>query len=127
VVACPQLWVALAQHKEPKGDANNVMLLTLLAATSSVTFLISAVLAARHANAPLGDYVVAIVIGLLLAACNAWMVYKAGGILADLTKSWSQSRQEWAGRAFFLVMLLWIPFAAFFGDWVTLAAIRLGI
>jgi hypothetical protein len=65
-VACPRLWVALAQHKEPKGDANSVMLLTLLAATSSVTFLISAVLAARHANVALGDYVVAIVIGLLL-------------------------------------------------------------
>ena len=116
------------QHKQLKEDANfNIMLLTLLTFTSSATFLTSAVLAARHANVAVGNYIVAVIIGLLLAACNAWMVYKAGDILAGLTKSWSKSRQEWSGRAFFLMMLLWMPFAAFIGDWVTSAAIRLGL
>jgi hypothetical protein len=100
------------------------MLLTLLTAASSVTFFVSAVLAVRHANASLGDYVVAIIIGLLLAACNAWVLYKSGDILANLTSSCSNSRQEWCGRGFFLAMMLWIPFAAFLGNWVTLSVIR---
>jgi hypothetical protein len=101
------------------------MLLILLAASSSVTFFVSAVLAARHANATRGDYVLAIITGLVLALCNAWVVYKAGETLANVTSSCSKSRQEWCGRGFFLAMVLWMPLAAFFGNWVTAAAMRL--
>ncbi len=101
------------------------MLVTIMTASSSLTFFVSAVLAARHAHAGLGDYVLAIIIGLVLAACNARMLYRAGDILADVTISWSLSRQELCGRGFFLVMLLWLPFAAFLGDWVTSLAMRL--
>jgi len=100
------------------------MLLTLLAAVSSVTFLASAVLAAKNTHAAIGGYVLAIIIGLLLAACNAWVVYKAGERVANLTSSSSQSRQEWFGRAFFLAILLWLPLAAFLGNWVALAVMR---
>jgi hypothetical protein len=100
------------------------MLLTLLTALSSATFFGSAVLAAIHEHATLGGYVLAIVIGLLLAACNAWIVYKAGDVVADLTSSCSKPRQKWCGRVFFLVILLWIPLAAFLGDWTTSAVIR---
>lgn len=100
------------------------MLLTLLAAVSSVTLLVSAVLAARHEHAALGGYLLAIVVGLLLAACNAWMIYKAGNLLANRTSSSSKPRQEWFGRAFFLVILLWLPLAAFIGGWVASAVMR---
>jgi len=100
------------------------MLLTLLAASSSVTFLASAVLAAKHEHAALGGYLLAVLVGLLLAACNAWVIYRAGDRLAGATASSSKARQEWFGRAFFLVFLLWLPLAAFLGNWVTLAVMR---
>jgi hypothetical protein len=100
------------------------MLLTLLTATSSATFFASAVLTARHQHAALGGYVLAIIIGSLLAACNAYVLYKAGDVVASLTRSSSKSMQEWCGRAFFLVTLLWIPTAAFLGNWTTSAAMR---
>jgi hypothetical protein len=90
------------------------MLLTLLAAVSSVTFLASAVLAAKNTHAAIGGYVLAIIIGLLLAACNAWVVYKAGEHVANLTSS----------SSFFLAILLWLPLAAFLGNWVALVVMR---
>lgn len=100
------------------------MLLTLLAAVSSVTFFASAVLAAKHEHAALGGYLMATLVGLVLAPCNAWVIYKAGDALAHLTASSSKARQEWSGRAFFLVILLWLPFVAFVGNWAASAAMR---
>lgn len=100
------------------------MLLTLLAATSSVILFASAVLAATHGHAAFGTYLLAIVVGLLLALCNGWIVYKAGDLLAKLTCSSSKRRQEWFGRAFFLVILLWLPVAAYVGSWVSSAVMR---
>jgi len=35
-------------------------------------------------------------------------IYKAGDVLAHLTASSSKARQELSGRAFFLVILLWL-------------------
>ena len=100
------------------------MLLTLLAALSSATFFASAVLAAKHEHATLGGYLLSIVVGLVLAACNAWAIYKAGAVLARVTASSPKARQEWSGRAFFLLILLWSPLAAFLGNWVTSAVMR---
>ena len=101
------------------------MLLTLLMAVSSATFLLSAVLAANHEHARSGGYVLAIVAGILLAGCNGWILYRAADELANLTTSSSESLQEWWGRAFFLIVLLWVPVAAFLGDWVSSTLIRL--
>src|SRR5262245_479387 len=100
------------------------MLLTLMTATSPVTFLASAIFAARHEHASLEGYVTAILIGLLLAVCNAWAIYGVCGKFANLTSPHSISRKEWYGRAFVLIMVLWLPVAAFFGDWVTSAVVR---
>jgi len=101
------------------------MLLTLLAALSSATFFASAVLAARHEHAALVGYILAVVTGLLLATGNGWAVYRAGTLLANLTSSSSKARQDWWGRAFFLLILLWLPLAAYLGDRVSSAVIRL--
>jgi hypothetical protein len=101
------------------------MLLTLLTALSSLTFFASAVLAARHQHAGLGGYILAIFIGVLLAGCNAWIVDKSGTILANLTVSCSKPRQEFWGKVFFVAILLWLPLAAFLGDWVSSAIIRI--
>ena len=91
------------------------MLLTLMIATSSMTIFASAVLPARHEHAALGGYVVAILIGVLLAGCNAGIVNEAANALA-FSSSYSTSRQQWWGRAFFLVIPLWLPLAAYLGD-----------
>ena len=101
------------------------MLLTLLMAASSATFLVSALLAARDDNPTVGKYAVAVLVGALLAAFNAWTVHKAGVLLADRTAALSQTRQEWAGKAFFLVMLMWLPAAALIGKLLTLAVTQL--
>jgi hypothetical protein len=101
------------------------MLLTLLTGTSSATFFAAAVVAARHAKAGLGGYALAIIIGLFLAVCNAWILYKLGDILAGLTRSHSEAQQNRWGRAAFVAMVLWLPVAAFLGDWVASAAMRL--
>jgi hypothetical protein len=102
-----------------------VMLWTLLTVTSSVTFIASAVLSAKHANAGFGSYVLAITVGLLLGVGNALAMYKVSGTVASRSKQYSQSLQEWCFRALYLAAAMWIPFAAFLGDWVTSAAMRL--
>lgn len=100
------------------------MLLTLLAAGSSLTVLTSAVLAAGRARAGLGGYIIACSIGFAMAALNGWAVYKVGGLLALRSRSWSTTRQEWSGRVFTFVMVVWLPFAAFLGDQVASAFLR---
>ncbi len=101
------------------------MLWTLLTVTSSATFIASTVVSAKHAKAGVGSYALAIAIGLLLGACNAWSMYKVGRTVAGRTKAYSESQQEWCFRALYLAATLWIPVAAFLGDWVTSAVIRL--
>jgi hypothetical protein len=100
------------------------MLLTLLMVLTSVTFFASAVITAKHERATLAGYLLAIVIGLLLAACNAWVVYKAGDLMAMLTSSSSKVRQDWVGRLFFLAIMVWLPLAAFLGNFVASTLMR---
>jgi hypothetical protein len=97
----------------------------VLMGVSSTTFFASAVLAARHEHPAFGGYILAIVVGVLLAGCNGWIMYKAAEVLANLTTASSASRQGWWGRAFSLVVLLWLPLAAYLGDWVSSTMIRL--
>ena len=120
-------WAPVARRYRAKVGANDIMLWTLLTLTSSATLVASAVISAKHAQAGLGSYSLAIIIGLLLAVCNAWTMYKVGGTLADRSKRYSESVKEWRFRALYLAATLWIPLAAFLGDWVTSAAIRLAV
>jgi di/tricarboxylate transporter len=82
------------------------MLWTLLTAMTSVAFFATAVATAKHAKAGLGGYAVAIIIGSLLAIGNAWGMYKVADIIAGLPISYSETREEWLGRAIFLLVLL---------------------
>lgn len=100
------------------------MLLTLLAVLSSTTMLVGAVLAARLEHTQLGGYLLAIIIGLPLAAFNLWTVHKSGFLLARLTRSSSESLQNWFGKAFCLAFLLWAACAGFVGFWAASAAMR---
>lgn len=101
------------------------MLLILMAAITSASFFGGALAAAIHAKAGLSGYTLATIIGLSLAICNALMIYKLGGILADRTISYSETQQEWFGRAFYVFSLLWLVIAAVIGNLVTAAAMRL--
>src|SRR5262245_10112826 len=100
-------------------------LLELLTAMTSVAFFASAVATAIHAKAGVGGYALTIIIGLSLAICNAWMCYKLGGILADLSSAYSETRQEWYGRAFCLFGLLWLLVGAVLTSIATSTLMRL--
>jgi hypothetical protein len=76
-------------------------MLYLMIGISSGAFFFSAALAAKHEHATLGTYLWVIVAALLLAGCNAWIIYTAVYVLAKLTASWSESQQEFIGLAFF--------------------------
>jgi hypothetical protein len=100
------------------------MLFTLLTACSSANFLAGAVLAAREMKVGLNGYILAIIIGLCLALCNAWALYK----MADaIEKHASESRRGWFGPIFFSVMMFWVIAAGFVSVWVTSAMLRLAI
>lgn len=100
-------------------------LLELLTAMTSIAFFASAVAAAKYAKAGIGGYALAIIIGSSLAICNAWMFYKLGEVLANLTSAYSETRQEWYGRAFYLFALLWGLIGAILISLVMSAVMRL--
>jgi hypothetical protein len=100
-------------------------LLELLTAVTFAAFFASAVATAKGAKAGIGGYALAIIIGLSLAICSAWVFYKPGGILANLTRAYSEKRQEWYGCAFFLFALLWLVVGAILTSLVTSAVMRL--
>jgi hypothetical protein len=64
-------------------------------------------LAARFEHAGPGGYLSAVVLGLLLAVANFWSVHKTGYLLARLTNSSSKALQDWMGKGFCFVFLLW--------------------
>ncbi len=100
-------------------------LLELTATMTSVAFFASAVATAKHTNAGLGGYIVAIIIGSLLAIANAWGLYKIVRILADLPISLTRKQEEWFGVAFWLLVLLWGLVGAILAGWVTSAILQL--
>lgn len=99
-------------------------LLELLTAMTSVAFFASSIATARYANPGIGGYTLATIIGLSLAISNAWMFYKLGGILANLTSTYSETKQEWCGRAFYLFALLWLVVGTILTSLATSAAIQ---
>jgi hypothetical protein len=101
------------------------MLLTLLAVLSSTTLLVGSILAAKSEHAGPTCYVVAIFLGVTLAAANFWGVHKAGFHLARFTSSRSPTVQDWSGRAFCLVSLAWAACAEPVGFGAALISIRL--
>jgi len=102
-----------------KGECEHMTLLELLSAMTSAAIFGGAVAPAIHAKAGIGGYALAIIIGSSLALCNAWMFYKLGGVLADLTSSYSETRQEWYGLVFCLFGLLWLLVGAVLTSLVT--------
>ena len=101
------------------------MLLILLAIMSSTTLLVGAILAASLPHAGFVSYVLAIVVGVALAAFNFWMIRIAGLRLADLPQSRSEHAGDKLGKIFCIVVLLWTGCAGFVGFWGASASLRL--
>jgi hypothetical protein len=92
---------------------------------SSLIFLVAAVQSARHASGGFSSYAVAVTIGLVMAACNFWIVRKAGTTVESRTKRYSESRRERCLRALYLGAVFWGVAAAVLGGWTTSAALHL--
>ncbi len=93
--------------------------------TTSLALFTGAVHGAYRARAGPGGYLLAIIIGLLLASCNVWGLFKVVGFLAERTKSYSETLQNLFGLVFLLLFLLWVLVAISIGGWVTSAVLRL--
>jgi hypothetical protein len=103
------------------------MLWTLLSASSFFSFIASAVLVAHGAGGGFNKYALALSIGLLLGVCNVWALEMVGRTVFERSKHHSESAREWCFRALYLGAALWILFAAFLGDLVMSAALRLTV
>jgi hypothetical protein len=100
-------------------------MIELLVGLSSVTFFAGVVLTAIKAHVALGDFILVVVVGILLAGCNAWAIYKICMVLANFTASWSESRQKWCGGVFILIFMTWTLLSAYIGSRMALAVLRL--
>jgi ABC-type polysaccharide/polyol phosphate export permease len=101
------------------------MLWTLLTLISSFLFLISAVAAATHAKVGIESYLVAIILGLLLAVCNFLMMEKAANSIVESSKSLSHAAQNRRLRLLYISACIWALVAAFVGEKVTSLILRL--
>ena len=90
-------------------------LLDVLAWTSSASLFGGAMAAAPTVRAGSGGYVVAVAVGALLGAGNAWAVYQTGFALGRLLIGVSDSQQTVWGVAFAIVIFAWMPVASFLG------------
>jgi hypothetical protein len=101
------------------------MLLILLAIMSSTALLVGAILAASLPHAGFVSYLLAIVVGIALAASNFWMIRRVGLRLAELPQSRSEQSGDRLGQIFCIVVLLWAACAGFVGFWGASASLRL--
>lgn len=77
--------------------------------------LVGAILAAHLRHAGPAGTLLAVLIGIVLAALNLWMVHKVGALLASHTRSTSERSQDLQGKAFCVVCLAWVGVAEFVG------------
>jgi len=96
----------------------------LLIAASSTMFLAGGIAEAKLAKGGFVGYALAAVIGLVLGALNAWMVYASGKWVYERTKLLSAGQQNAYVRALYSVVAVWIPIALFLGSWITRGLMR---
>jgi len=90
------------------------MLLVLLAIVSSTALLAGAISAVAEQNAGFQGFV-GICLAFVLAATNFIIVQKAGLRLASITSAKPDAVQNWYGKAFCLVIMVWTVCAGFIG------------
>jgi hypothetical protein len=100
------------------------MLWTLLTVMSSGTIFIGALIGAKDAQARFGGFAIAVIVGLLQACFNTWMLYRISDAIAYRSSRYSQSAQEWCFRVLYAAAALLVPVATFFGNRIGTLAIR---
>jgi hypothetical protein len=93
------------------------MLLILLAILSSATLLVGAISAMGGEHAGFQG-IVAISLALVLSAANFFIVQRAGLRIAKITSAKPEAVQNWYGKAFCIVILLWAVCGGFIGFWM---------
>lgn len=102
-----------------------VMLWTLLTAISSLTIFATSVISAKQMRGGPGSYLLAIAIGAALAVCNAWAASRIATTADQSSRGYSPSIREWCLGGLYFAAILWMPVAAFIGDWATSTVLRL--
>ena len=102
-----------------------VMLWTLLTTISSLTILATSVMSAKQVRGGPASYALATALGAVLAVCNAWAVSKIAATAEENSRGHSPSIREWCLGGLYFAAILWMPVAAFIGDWATSAVLRL--
>ena len=101
------------------------MLWELLVAIGSVMFVVSAVQSARHASAGPGGFALVVAVGLILAVVYEWAAHNFTDAIDDRKNHWSESGQRWCLRGLYIGPVLFLPFAAILGEYVSLSLLRL--
>lgn len=101
------------------------MLWTLLTLTSSVTIVVSSFLAGRRAGNGPWIYLFVIGCGVIVSVINVFAMNALARRVANGCRDYSNAVQDWCFRLLYLAAVLWIPTAAFVGDWMSRTIIRL--
>jgi hypothetical protein len=80
----------------------------LLIATSSSAFLGGAVAAVHVTSGGARNYLVATLVGILLAVANAWTWSKVAGTVERHIKAFSDADREWYLRLLYLAVAIWV-------------------
>lgn len=97
----------------------------LLIVVSSSAFVGGALAAARVTNGGVRNYLVATIIGVLLAVANVWTWSKVAGGVDRHIKGLSKSHQERYLRLLYVAASMWILCGGAAGIWIALRALRL--
>jgi hypothetical protein len=101
------------------------MLWELLVAIGSAMFVVVAVQSARHSNTGPGGFVLVVAVGLALAVAYEWVAHKFADVFDKSKSCWSESAQKWCLRGLYIGPVLFLPFPALLGEYVSLKLLRL--
>ena len=101
------------------------MLWTLLTLISSLTLIVSAVMTPKQANAALGGYALAVIVGLVLAACNLWALERVCASVDGRVHRASRAQQEWFLGVLYLAAAAWALVSPLVGARLTSAVFEL--
>ena len=99
----------------------------LMVAITCVIFVVGAIQAAHFGNAGTAGYAVATIVGLLLAASNAWAVSRIADAVDARIKQFPASLQESYLQVLYLGTFVWMLLAVFIAGWISSAILRLVI
>jgi len=101
------------------------MLWELLVAIGSAMFVVSAVQSARYANTGPRGFALVVAVGLILAVVYEWVAHKFADAIDHRKDRWSESARRWCLRGLYIGPVLFLPFAAALGEYVSLNLLRL--